>query len=76
MIAAAKGVDARDEREDDDREWSFRIATLPDSLYRTPMGLTRASTTFCFPWKRSPRPGTWMAGSSPAMTTEKGKRSA
>jgi hypothetical protein len=41
MIAAAKGVDARDEREHDDREWSFRIAMLPDSLYRTPMGLSR-----------------------------------
>jgi hypothetical protein len=41
MIAAAKGVDARDEREHDDREWSFRIAMLPDSLYRTPMGQAR-----------------------------------
>jgi hypothetical protein len=32
---------ARDEREHDDREWSFRIAMLPDSLYRTPMRQAR-----------------------------------
>src|SRR6185312_14812401 len=55
MIAAAKGVDARDEREHDDREWSFRIAMLPDSLYRTPMRRARAWRADLLRHHRKPR---------------------